>query len=159
MGLTPTGGVMMGTRSGDMDPGVLIYLMRHGYANAEKLEDIFDHRSGLLGISGTTSDVRVLLTARKRDERADLALRMFCYQVQKEIGAMAAALGGLDTLVFTGGIGEHATEVREQISARLKFLGAHETVVLSSQEDLQIARITAKLVGQDGSGATETVER
>ena len=150
MGLTPTGGVMMGTRCGDLDPGALIYLMRHGYESAEALEELFDHRSGLLGVSGMTSDVRDLLSARKKDASADLALRMFCYQVQKAISAIAAALGGVDTLVFTGGIGEHAAEVREDISSRLEFLGGFQILVLPAQEDLQIARITAKLIDSAG---------
>lgn len=144
MGLTPAGGVMMGTRCGDLDPGAVIYLMRQGYADAGKLEDVFDHRSGLLGVSGKTSDVRELLKARKQNSRADLALRMFGYQIRKAIGAMAAALGGLDALVFTGGIGEHATELREEIRGKLEFLGPFQSLVLPAQEDLQIARITAQ---------------
>ncbi len=150
MGLTPTGGVMMGTRCGDLDPGAVIYLVRHGYASPEALEELFDQRSGLLGVSGVTSDVRDLLSTRKQDPRVDLALRMFCYQVRKAIGAMAAALGGLDTLVFTGGIGEHAAEVRNEISSGLKLLGDFQTLVLPAQEDLQIARITASLIEKSG---------
>lgn len=146
MGLTPTGGVMMGTRSGDLDPGAVIYLMRHGYAGPEALEELFDRRSGLLGVSGVTSDVRDLLSTRKQDGRADLALRMFCYQVRKAIAAMASALGGLEALVFTGGIGEHAAEVRNDICSGLQFLGNFQTLVLPAQEDLQIARITASLI-------------
>lgn len=146
MGLTPTGGVMMGTRCGDLDPGVVIYLMRHGFGSAETLERVFDERSGLLGVSGRTSDVRELLSARKQEPQADLALRMFCYQVQKAIAAMAAALGGLEALVFTGGIGEHATELRNEIPSGLRFLGSFQTLVLPSQEDLQIARISAELL-------------
>ncbi len=149
MGLTPTGGVMMGTRCGDLDPGVAIYLMRHRYKTPEELEDLFDHNSGLLGVSGTSSDVRKLLDARNQDARANLALRMFCYQVQKAIAGMTAALGGLDAVVFTGGIGEHATELRNEICSRLEFLGKFRTLVLPAQEDLQIAKITAKLVRQD----------
>lgn len=145
MGLTPTGGIMMGTRVGDLDPGAIVYVMRHGYASAEKLEALVDHESGLLGISETTSDVRELLKAREQDERADLALRMFCYQARKTIAAMAAALGGLDMLVFTGGIGEHAALLRDEIQAGLQFLGNFETKVLPAQEDLQIARIVQKL--------------
>ena len=149
MGLTPTGGVMMGTRCGDIDPGVLIYLARHGYANPEQLENICDHRSGLLGVSGKSSDVRELSSIRKTDKQADLALRMFCYQVKKTIGGMSAALGGLDLLIFTGGIGEHAAELREAIGSGLECLGRFEIRVLPAEEDLQIARITAKLVGAD----------
>ncbi len=150
MGLTPTGGVMMGTRCGDLDPGAIVYLMRHGWADAAQLEDAFDRRSGLLGVSGRTSDIRELLSIRKSDVRADLALRMFCYQVRKAIAGMAAALGGLDALVFTGGIGEHATELRTEIRSGLSFLGRFDTLVLPSQEDLQITRITARLLEENG---------
>ncbi len=102
MGMTPTGGVMMGTRCGDLDPGLLIYLTRHGYGKPEDLERLCDHESGLRGVSGITSDVRELVSRRKADPMADLALRMFCYQVRKTIASMAAALEGLDALVFTG---------------------------------------------------------
>ncbi len=150
MGLTPTGGVMMGTRCGDLDPGAVIYLMRHDYGSPEALEELFDRRSGLLGVSGITSDVRDLLSTRKQDARADLALRMFSYQVRKAIAAMASALGGVDTLVFTGGIGEHAAQVRNEICSGLQFLGSFQTLMLPAQEDLQIARITASLI-DDGS--------
>jgi acetate kinase len=146
MGLTPTGGVMMGTRCGDLDPGILFFLMRNGYGDAEKLEALCDHRSGLLGVSGLSSDSRELVRARPTDSDADLALRMFAYQVRKAIGAMAAALNGLDLLVFTGGIGEHAGEVRREITDGLTFLGKLEIKVLPAQEDLQIARITANLI-------------
>jgi acetate kinase len=145
MGLTPAGGVMMGTRTGDIDPGTIVYLMRQGYDTAERMDALVDRESGLLGISGTSSDVRKLLGARPEDPRADLALGMFCYQVAKAIASMAAALGGLDLLVFTGGIGEHATPLRDEICARLKFLGDFEVQVLPAQEDLQIARIAQKL--------------
>ncbi len=142
MGLTPTGGVMMGTRTGDLDPGVLIFLARHGFANRADLETLVDKKSGLLGVSGLSSDVRQLVEARARNAQADLALRMFCYQVRKTIAAMAAALGGLDLLVFTGGIGEHALELRHEICEGLKWIDAFQIRVLPSQEDLQIARIT-----------------
>ncbi|HMF78986.1 MAG TPA: acetate/propionate family kinase [Bryobacteraceae bacterium] len=145
MGLTPTGGVMMGTRCGDLDPGAILYLMRHLPAGADKLQDLVDHKSGLLGISSKASDVRELLAARASDPQADLALRMFCYQVRKTVASMAAALGGLDALVFTGGIGEHAHPVRDEICRGLAFLGPHTTQVLPAQEDLQIARITSRL--------------
>ncbi len=157
MGLTPTGGVMMGTRCGDLDPGITIYLMRHGYGNPGVLEKLFDKQSGLLGVSGKTSDVRELLSARGTDQQADLALRMFCYQVRKTVAAMAAALGGIDALVFTGGIGEHAAEVRNEISSGLEFLRGFQTLVLPSQEDLQIAKITARLAGfRSGAGQRPT---
>jgi acetate kinase len=142
MGLTPTGGVMMGTRCGDLDPGVMVFLVRHGFAQADQLEELVDRKSGLLGISGIGSDVRQLLEMRAQ-ANADLALRMFCYQVRKAIAAMAAALNGLDLLVFTGGIGEHAEPLRREICEPLEWMGAFEIRVLPSQEDLQIARITS----------------
>jgi acetate kinase len=152
MGLTPTGGVMMGTRCGDLDPGAVIYMMRNGYADAERLEAVFDRRSGLLGVSGKTSDVRDLLSERGENKQADLALRMFCYQVRKAIAGMAAALGGLDALAFTGGIGEHADELRAEICSGLEFLGNIRILTLPAQEDLEIAKITAKLVASDDGG-------
>jgi acetate kinase len=145
MGLTPTGGVMMGTRCGDLDPGIFIYLLRNGFSGAADLETAFNYESGLLGVSGKTRDVRELLKARANDPQVNLALHMFCYQVRKAIASMAAALGGLDLLVFTGGIGENATEVRDEICAGLSFLGNHVVKVLASQEDLQIARISAQI--------------
>ena len=145
MGLTPTGGVMMGTRCGDLDPGVLIFLMRHGFAQAEELEEMCDHESGLLGISGVTSDVRELEKQRATNADAVLALDMFCYQVRKTMAGMAAALGGLDAVVFTGGIGEHHAEMREEIARGLGFLGAFEIKTLPAREDEQIARITVLL--------------
>ncbi len=148
MGLTPTGGVMMGTRCGDLDPGLVVYLLRHGYQQAKQLEDVFDHRSGLLGVSELGSDVRELIRRRANEANADLALRMFCYQVRKTIASMAAALGGIDMLVFTGGIGEHAGELREEICSELFFLGKFEVRVLPSKEDEQIARTTAFLVSR-----------
>jgi acetate kinase len=150
MGLTPTGGVMMGTRCGDLDPGVVTYLARHGYGDPEELEALFDRRSGLLGVSGKSSDVRELLAAREQNREADLALRMYGYQVRKAIAGMAAALGGLDAVVFTGGIGEHAAELRSEICSGLEFLGNFRTLVLPSQEDLQIARTTAGIVRENG---------
>jgi acetate kinase len=146
MGLTPTGGVMMGTRCGDLDPGVAIYLLRHGQKDADALEKLFDKQSGLLGVSGISSDVRELIAARSKNEGADLALRMFCYQVRKTIAGMAAAMNGLNTLVFTGGIGEHASDVRNAICSGLEFLGKFQTLVLPAQEDIQIARISARIL-------------
>jgi acetate kinase len=122
MGLTPTGGFMMGTRSGDLDPGVLLYLLRQGYS-AETLDNLLNHRSGLQGVSGQSSEMKVLLEKRAADPAADLAVTMFCYQVRKFVGAFAAVLGGLDTLVFTGGIGEHAARVRAEICRGLEHLG------------------------------------
>ena len=107
MGLTPTGGVIMGTRSGDLDPGVLVYLMREKKFDAAMLEELVDHRSGLLGISGVGSDMRRLHEAASSNADARLAIQMFCYSVRKQVAAMIAALDGIDLLVFTGGIGEN----------------------------------------------------
>ena len=153
MGLTPTGGVIMGTRCGDLDPGLAVYLIRHGYAKAEQLEQVFDHESGLLGISGMSSDVRTLLAARAENEQAALALEMFCYQVRKTIASMSAALEGLDMLVFTAGIGEHAEALRSEICSGLKFLNRSglDVRVLPSQEDEQIAKNTVELLNRGQS--------
>ena len=115
MGLTPTGGVIMGTRSGDLDPGVLVYLMREKKFDAAMLEELVDHRSGLLGISGIGSDMRRLREAASTNADARLAIAMFCYSVRKQVAAMIAALGGIDLLVFTGGIGENDVEAQAAI--------------------------------------------
>ena len=147
MGLTPTGGVMMGTRCGDLDPGISVYLLRHGYDSAERLEDLFDHQCGLRGISGGTSDVRELLRQRPTNTDSDLALSMFCYQVRKAIASLAGALEGVDLLVFTGGIGEHADGLRDEIVAGLKFLGPGlKMITLPAKEDEQIASNTSDLL-------------
>jgi acetate kinase len=122
MGFSPTGGIVMGTRSGDLDPGLVLYLLDHGY-DRKRLGWLVDHDAGLLALSGTTADMRALLATRGSDARAKLAIDVFCYSVRKAIGAFAAVLGGLDTLVFTGGIGEHAAPVREQICDGLGYLG------------------------------------
>jgi acetate kinase len=123
MGFTPSGGLMMGTRAGDLDPGVLVFLMQdRGYA-AREIERLVDHDSGLAGVSGTTSDMQTLLGSS--DARARLAVEMFCHIARKFIGALAAELGGIDSLIFTGGIGEHAAEVRDRICAGLSHLGVY----------------------------------
>src|SRR5262249_28397081 len=160
MGLTPTGGVMMGTRSGDLDPGLLLHLMRDEAYTAEQLDRLLNHEAGLLGVSGESSDMRTLLEASASRPNARLAVEMFCYQVKKAVGAMAAVLGGLELLVFAGGIGEHAAPVRANICAGLEHLGItldpaanarHADVistsasrcvvrVVPSDEDMQIAR-------------------
>ncbi len=121
MGLTPTGGIPMGTRSGDLDPGVLLHLLREEGLDADGLEHTIDHESGLLGLSGDTSDMAELLALDTPDAR--LAVALFAYQVKKTIGAYAAALGGLDRLIFTGGIGEHAAAVRAMVCRDLAYLG------------------------------------
>ena len=145
MGLTPTGGVIMGTRSGDLDPGVLIYLMREKKFDAAMLEELVDRRSGLLGISGIGSDMRRLHEAAPSNADARLAIDMFCYSVRKQIAAMIAALDGIDLIVFTGGIGENDAEARSSICGGLSWIGVNLdegriVLVLPSQEDEQIAR-------------------
>jgi acetate kinase len=123
MSLTPTAGVPMSTRSGDLDPGLLWYLARTENMSAKKFNEMVNFQSGLLGISETSSDMHDLLASEAHDVRAAEAVALFCYQVRKWIGAFAAALGGLDTLVFAGGIGENAATVRARICDGLGFLG------------------------------------
>jgi acetate kinase len=123
MGLTPTGGVPMSTRSGDLDPGLVWYLERTEKISPKKFNEMVNFQSGLLGVSETSSDMQDLLKRENEDVRAADAVALFCYQVKKWIGAFAAALGGLDTLVFAGGIGENAPVVRARICDGLGFLG------------------------------------
>jgi acetate kinase len=123
MGFTPAGGLMMGTRPGDLDPGVAWYMMRSEDLTPKQFNNLINHKSGLLGVSETSSDMHDLLDNQKSDIRASEAVELFCYQVRKWIGAFAATLGGLDTLVFSGGIGENAPEVRARICEGLEFLG------------------------------------
>lgn len=164
MGFTPSGGFMMSTRSGDLDPGALLYLLAHKGYDAARLERTINRESGLLGVSGLSSDVKELLEARASDPRAALALDMFCYQVRKQVGAFAAAMGGLDLLVFTAGIGERAAPVRAEICRGLRHLGVMldagrndanaDTIgaatsrcavrVIPTNEDLMIARHTRR---------------
>jgi acetate kinase len=122
MSFTPTAGVPMSTRSGDLDPGLVWYLARTESITAKKFNEMVNFQSGLLGVSETSSDMQDLLERETEDVRAAEAVEMFCYQVKKWIGAFAAALGGLDTLVFAGGIGENASEVRARICDGLGFL-------------------------------------
>ncbi len=151
MGLTPTGGVIMSTRCGDIDPGVLAYVVReHGY-NAAQLEALIDQRSGMLGISGLSGDLRELNAAAASTsasgDDARLAITMFCASVRKQIAAMAVVLGSVDLLVFTGGIGENNASTRAFICKGLEVLGIHKamTRVLPAQEEEQIAWRTWQL--------------
>jgi acetate kinase len=123
MGLTPAAGVAMSTRSGDLDPGLVWYLAQTEKMNAKQFNEMINFQSGLLGVSETSSDMQELLEHESQDVRAAEAIALFCYQVKKWIGAFAAAMGGLDTLVFAGGIGENAPQVRARICNGLKFLG------------------------------------
>lgn len=169
MGFTPTGGIPMGSRTGDIDPGALFEVARRTGLDLNGLEQLANHGSGLLGVGGS-SDVRELLARRSTDEAARLALSMFTRAVKRTIGAQAALLGGLDALVFTGGIGEHAAELRAESCTGLGFLGialdeesnrrhapridgAGATVevrVIPCDEERVIARHTAALVGSRG---------
>ena len=143
MGLTPSGGVMMSTRCGDIDPGVLAFLVRECGYNAEKFEALIDHHSGMMGVSGVSGDMRKLRSAAASNPDAALAIAMFCYSIRKQIAAMAAVLGGVDALVFTGGIGENDAATRESICDGLAHTGiiseAAVVHVMPAQEDEQIA--------------------
>jgi acetate kinase len=123
MGFTPAAGVPMSTRSGDLDPGLVLYLAQTEHMTAQQFHKMVNRESGLLGVSETSSDMRDLLDRETSDVRAADAVALFCYQVKKWIGAFAAALGGLDTLVFAGGIGENAPVIRARICEELGFLG------------------------------------
>jgi acetate kinase len=175
MGLTPCGGLVMGTRSGDLDPGVVIYLLRSRALDADALEELLNRESGLLALSETTSDMRALLDARSSDPRAAKAIDAFCYSARKWIGALAAGLGGLDSLVFTGGIGERSASIREEICRGLSHLGidldparnarsepiitvdGSLTVarVIPTNEELMVARHTARLIFRFRDGAPD----
>jgi acetate kinase len=123
MGFTPTSGLPMSTRTGDIDPGVAWYLMQSEKLSAKEFNHLINHESGLLGISGTSPDMQELMKQEPDNDHAAEAVEFFCYQTRKWIGSFTAVLGGLDTLVFAGGIGEHASEVRMRICAELDFLG------------------------------------
>ncbi len=166
MGLSALGGLMMGTRSGDLDPGVLLYLMDEKGYDARQLERLLNHRSGLLGVSGISSDMKTLLEMRAVEPHAAQAIELFCHIARKHIGALTATIGGIDTLVFTGGIGEKAAPVRWMICQGLDYLGIslapekndlHADIistenspctvrVIHTNEDLIIARHTRDLL-------------
>jgi acetate kinase len=169
MGFTPLAGLVMATRSGSMDPGLLLWLLGHGGVAVDELADVLEHGSGLKGLSGTTGDLRDVLRARAvGDPDATLAFDVFTHRLRREIGAMAASAVGLDLLVLTGGIGEHSAEVRASVADGLAHLGVEvdarlnrdgeadreisspsatvRTVVVQSREDVEIARATERLV-------------
>lgn len=152
MGLTPTGGIPMATRTGDIDPGVLLFLMRSTHKTADGLEHLFNNEAGLKAISGGEWDMRALVElSRAGDVDASLTIEIFAMAVRKTIAAYAAVLGGIDLLVFAGGIGEHSTEVREKICEGLGFLGlsASKNIrVIHTEEEAQMARIVRRLHGQ-----------
>ncbi len=166
MGFTPAGGLMMATRPGDLDPGVLLYLLRERGLSVGELDELVNRRSGLLGVSGSSPDMRRLLEREGEDEDAAAAVELFCYLAVKQLGAMASALGGLDALVFSGGIGENAPAIRARIAAGAAYLGvrldaernhrgapvisspdaASDVRVIPTDEELVIARDTAALL-------------
>lgn len=173
MGFTPTGGLMMARRSGDLDPGALLYLLRSRGLSPAALSRLVNQDAGLLGVSGLSADMHDLLDKEATDPQAAEAVELFCYQARKFLGALAAVLGGLDTLVFTAGIGEHAASVRERICAGLGFLGIQldsernaasapiisrdgapvAVRVMKTDEDLMIARHTHRLLAAQGGGS------
>jgi acetate kinase len=164
MGFTPAAGIVMSTRSGDLDPGVAWYLMQKGM-DANAFNDLINHQSGLLGISGVSSDMSDLLQQQKENKNAALAIDIFCYQIIKYIGAYMAVLGGLNTLVFSGGIGENSSEIRTRICESFEYAGiiidkkkndnnewliSHElskikVYVIPTNEELMIAETTAEI--------------
>jgi acetate kinase len=144
MGLTPAGGIMMGTRAGDLDPGIFVHIERLTGMSTDDFENLVNKQSGLLGVSGVSADMRKL-EAAKDNPRAAMAVEMFCYIASKHIGALAAVLGGLDTLVFTAGIGENSQTVRDRICQGLEYLNPN-VIVQPTNEDLVIARHVAALV-------------
>jgi acetate kinase len=166
MGFTPAGGLMMGTRPGDLDPGVLLYLLVARGMTPAAVNDLANRDAGLLGVSGISEDMRDLLEREAADAQAAEAITLFCYQARKYLGALAAVLGGLDTLVFTAGIGENAPAVRLRVCEGFDFLGiqidahrneAHAPVisregssatvrVMKTDEDLMVARHTRDLM-------------
>jgi len=167
MCFTPTAGLVMSTRSGDLDPGLAPYLARTELMTTQQFYDMVNHKSGLLGVSETSSDMRDLLDREKSDVRAAEAVAIFCYQAKKWIGSYAAALGGVDTFVFAGGIGENAPLIRSRICEGLNFIGieldeshnvktapvisknsSRVTVrVIRTDEDLMIARSVSRVLG------------
>jgi len=167
MGFTPTAGLVMSTRTGDLDPGLVYYLARTERMTAAQFQQMVNHESGLRGVSGTSSDLRDLLAQEAGDARAAEAVELFCYQVRKWIGSFAAALGGLDTLVFAAGIGENAPLIRERICEGLGFLGIElnkkrnakhaplisaeagrvKVRVIRTDEELMIARSVIRILG------------
>ena len=148
MGFTALDGLMMGTRCGALDPGVVLHLLRQPGMNADRLEDLLYHRSGLLGVSGESGDMRRLL--QSRSPRARLAIELYVYRIVREIGALTSSLGGLDGLVFTAGIGEHAAEIREKVVKKLGWLGPGLDVrVIPTDEERMIARHTRSVLAID----------
>lgn len=146
MGFTPTAGLVMGTRSGDLDPGLMSYLTSAGAMSAAQFQAMVNHESGLLGVSEISADVRDLLARESSDSRAAEALALFCYQAKKWIGSFSAALGGVDSLVFAGGIGENAAPIRRRICAGLEFLGIDLDVSANDRHEERISTAAGRVV-------------
>ena len=145
MGFTPASGLVMGTRSGDIDPGVAWYLMQAERISAKQFNQLINSESGLLGISETSSDMRELMKLKDADNRAAEALELFCYQTKKWIGSFAAVLGGIDTLVFSGGIGENEPEIRERICSSMNFLGIELDIARNAKNESVISADLSKV--------------
>ena len=151
MGFTPLEGLLMGTRSGDLDPSLILFIMGKEGLSLGEANTLLNKHSGLIGISGESSDMREILAAVKDEQkRAIYAFNIFCYRIKKYIGAYAAAMGGLDALVFTGGIGENSLEVREKVCDNMEYLGINldklkneskETLISESSSRVKIFRI------------------
>ncbi len=150
MGFTPLEGLLMGTRSGDLDPSLILYIMGKEGLSLNEAGTLLNKHSGLIGISGESSDMREILSAIKENKRAKQAFDLFCYRIKKYLGSYAAAMGGLDALVFTGGIGENASEVRKEVCTDLKFLGIemdeeknmnNENIISSASSRTAVLRI------------------
>ncbi|CAN5428539.1 acetate/propionate family kinase [soil metagenome] len=153
MGFTPTSGLVMGTRTGDLDPGVAWFLIQSEKLNPEQFSNLINHQSGLLGVSGTSSDMHDLLEQQHKDNRAAEAVELFCYQTKKWIGSFTAVLEGLDTLVFAGGIGENAPEIRARICNGLQFLGIELDEKMNAENGNIIStvksRVTVRVIPTD----------
>jgi acetate kinase len=141
MGFTPLEGLMMGTRCGSIDPAILVYLMRHRGYSADQLDRILNRESGLLGVSGVSGDMREILAAIEQgNQRAKLAFDIYAHHLCREIGAMAAVLGHVDAIVFTGGIGENCAPLRERVLNQIEFLKSAQVLVIHAEEEWEIAR-------------------
>ena len=157
MGFTPLEGVMMGTRSGSIDPGIIIYLIRHRGYTADQLDRILYQQSGLCGISGLSGDMREILKAIDQgNERARLAFDVYVHRLCQGIGAMLGSLGGLDALIFTGGIGENCEPLRERVKKQFAFLGDIPYLVIPAEEDQEIARECHRILWPDSAAHTRS---
>lgn len=148
MGFTPADGLLMGTRSGALDPGAVLHLIRHYGMTPDHVEHLIDFESGLLGVSGISADMRELLASD--DPRAAEAVELFVYRIAREVGSLAAALGGVDAIVFTGGIGENAVPIRERVCAAAAWLGPVRVHVVPADEERMIADHTRRVLGLTG---------